>query len=80
MKEFVWPIIWQVGTLMFFGMTTYATMWVKANAPTRAEFNELKNALQDLHDDFLRRAGHSERLDDHEERLRRLESSMRTKQ
>lgn len=79
MKETLWPIIWQVGTLAFFAVTTYATMWVKANAPTRTEFNSLREALQNLHDDFLRRAGHGERLDDHEERIRKLEAEVRVK-
>lgn len=79
MKDIIWPIIWQSGTLIFFGMTTYATMWVKANAPTRVEFNELKGALQNLHNDFLLRAGHGERLDDHEERIRKLEKDVLTR-
>lgn len=79
MKETLWPIIWQVVTLAFFLLTTYATMWVKANAPTRAEFNSLREALQNLHDDFLKRSSHGEILDDHEDRLRKLEGVVRSK-
>lgn len=77
MKDLAWPIIWQISTLIFFGMTTYATMWVKANAPTRIEFNDLRDALQALHDDFLARSGHGEKLKDHEERIRKLEEHIR---
>lgn len=76
-KESPWVTTWRVAvaTLAVAGTAigSYATLWVKANAPTRSEFIELARMVQNLREDLLIRSGQEQRIGDHESRIRKLE-------
>lgn len=76
-KDGPWVIAWRWGTLSLASVALavgyYATMWVRVNAPTRAEFLQLTEIVQRLRDDLLMRGNQESRLVDHEGRLRKLE-------
>lgn len=62
-------IIWRWGSFIAFGLAAYGSMWVKLNAPSRAQFDKLTEEVQGLREDMIRITVHKERTDKIESRL-----------
>lgn len=78
--------IWRFGMTVGVAIAAYAALWVKANVPSReqfealqsnaaskAQFEALAGQVQGVRDELLRRTDHQDRLRDFELRLRDLE-------
>lgn len=80
-KEGAWVVAWRWGMALLgaalSGVALYATMWVKLNAPTRFEFNELSKGVQSLREDLIRRESQQIQLSHHEKRIAQLEEESR---
>lgn len=80
-KEGAWVVVWRWGMalvgLAASGIAFNATMWVKLNAPTRTEFNELSKGVQSLREDLIRRESQQIQLTHHDKRITQLEEESR---
>ena len=66
-------IVWRWGTGAAVLVAAYGAMWVKANAPSRTQFEALTGQVQGLREDMIRFGSHRDRVDKVESRLDRLD-------
>jgi hypothetical protein len=66
-------IAWRWGTGIAVLVAAYGAMWVKANAPSRAQFDLLTGQVQEIRENVIRFGDYKNRIDDFELRLRELE-------
>jgi len=66
-------IVWRWGTGFAVLVAAYGAMWVKANAPSRTQFEALTGQVQGLREDMIRVGTHRERVDKLESRLERID-------
>jgi hypothetical protein len=86
MGAFVGRLIWRFGLSILVGVGTYAALWVKANVPSREQFETLQQStvsklqfetlslqVQTVRDEVLRWPNYRDTVKDFEARLRELE-------
>ena len=70
---FVGRLVYRFGLLAVAGAGAWASLWVKANVPSREQFEALSAQVQNVREEVIRRPDHLETLKDFEFRLRDLE-------
>lgn len=66
-------IVWRWGSIIALGFVAYGSMWIKQNAPSRAQFDTLTGQVQGLREDVIRMGGQKERTEKLETRIERYE-------
>jgi hypothetical protein len=70
---FIGRLVYRFGLLAVACAGAYASLWVKANVPSREQFEALSAQVQSVQEEVFRRPDYRETLKDFEQRLRDLE-------
>ena len=68
-------LLYRYGTTILIAIGAWAAMWVRANAPTKEEFNALIEQVRGLREEQIKTGTYWRVIEDHEQRLRKLEAN-----
>lgn len=77
MTRTVGLLIYRYGTTILIAIGAWAAMWVRQNAPTKEEFNHLIEQVHALREESIKANSYWRTIDDHEQRLRKIEEESR---